>query len=254
MSGYQLLPNLTGDEMDSLRESIRARGVQIPVEVDEDGAILDGHHRAFIADELGIDYPTIVRAGLSEPEKLEHIFELNIARRNMSGHDRTAVIGQCRERGMSLRAISRALKVSDRTVRRDVSAAFAAPDISPPEPEPPYRPLPTLPTRADRIAELVAEGRTMREIGDEIGLDNGTVSRIARGVRGQAATAPVAWPATRAFIEELAGFSAADPRQVAATVPERNRSATAKRLRVLGTFLGSIALELERSEANGSNR
>jgi len=40
---YQIFPNLAPDEYEALKADIKARGVRVPVEYDEAGAILDGH-------------------------------------------------------------------------------------------------------------------------------------------------------------------------------------------------------------------
>lgn len=45
--------------------------------------MLDGHHRVKIAGELGIDYPRVVRSGLTEAEKHEHVLALNMMRRQL---------------------------------------------------------------------------------------------------------------------------------------------------------------------------
>lgn len=81
---YQILPDLTSDDFRRLKESILERGVQVPVVVDEDGNIIDGHHRAMIADSLGVEYPKVVRTGLNQSEKRILAAELNIARRHMT--------------------------------------------------------------------------------------------------------------------------------------------------------------------------
>jgi N6-adenosine-specific RNA methylase IME4/ParB-like chromosome segregation protein Spo0J len=75
---------LADDELRRLTASIRAHGVQIPVLVDEDGAVLDGHHRLMIAEELGIDYPLETRRGLSAHEKRLLAVSLNIDRRQLN--------------------------------------------------------------------------------------------------------------------------------------------------------------------------
>jgi hypothetical protein len=81
---YQILPNLTTDEMEALTADIRERGVMIPVELDDQGEILDGHHRVMIADSLGISYPTIVRDGWTEAQKFIHVVALNAHRRHLT--------------------------------------------------------------------------------------------------------------------------------------------------------------------------
>lgn len=80
---YQLMPPLTPEEYAALRADIAARGVMVPIEVDETGAILDGHHRAAIADELGIEAPRIVRSGWSEGQKRDHVLKVNLLRRQL---------------------------------------------------------------------------------------------------------------------------------------------------------------------------
>lgn len=61
---YQLLPPLADDDYERLKADIAVRGVMVAVEFDEDGNVLDGHHRLRIAKELGIAdalIPSIVR-------------------------------------------------------------------------------------------------------------------------------------------------------------------------------------------------
>lgn len=89
---YQLLPELTSDEYAALKDDIAKRGVQVPVEYDENGAILDGHHRVQICHELGIDdWPRVVRKGMSEDAKRRHVIALNLARRHLSESQRALV-------------------------------------------------------------------------------------------------------------------------------------------------------------------
>ncbi len=81
---YQVLPDLAADDFARLKASIAERGVEVPVMVDDDGEILDGHNRAKIADSLGIEYPKTVRAGLAPHEKRLLAVELNLARRQLT--------------------------------------------------------------------------------------------------------------------------------------------------------------------------
>jgi ParB-like chromosome segregation protein Spo0J len=84
---YQLFDRLRTEEYQALEADIKARGVMVPVEVDEDGAILDGHHRVEIATRLGLPYETIVRKFASDREKREHVIMLNLARRHMQPYE-----------------------------------------------------------------------------------------------------------------------------------------------------------------------
>ncbi len=80
---YQLFGRLRPEEYGALEADIKKRGVQVPIEVDENGDTLDGHHRREIADRLGKSYEITVRKGMSEAEKRDHIIKLNIARRQL---------------------------------------------------------------------------------------------------------------------------------------------------------------------------
>lgn len=92
---YQLFPTLTAEEYTELKEDIAQRGVQVPVEKDEAGNILDGHHRVRACEELGIkNYPVIVRSGMTEAEKHLHIRKLNLARRHLTVEQRRTLIAE----------------------------------------------------------------------------------------------------------------------------------------------------------------
>jgi N6-adenosine-specific RNA methylase IME4/ParB-like chromosome segregation protein Spo0J len=128
-SKYQLFDPLPDDDYQRLKDDIAERGILVPVELDETGAILDGHHRIRIAKELGIkDYPTLVRVGLTEEQKRCHVRALNILRRHLTKEQRDAHIKAMRQEGMSTRAIADVLGVNASTVSRNTGVAFATPE------------------------------------------------------------------------------------------------------------------------------
>jgi hypothetical protein len=51
---HNLLPLLSEKDFESLKASIKAAGLDVPVIVDKGGVILDGHHRFKACKELGI--------------------------------------------------------------------------------------------------------------------------------------------------------------------------------------------------------
>ncbi|MDD3654818.1 MAG: MT-A70 family methyltransferase [Desulfotomaculaceae bacterium] len=90
---YQVMPDLTAEEFAALKADIARRGVQVPVEYDEDGNILDGYHRVRACRELGLtDWPRVIRAGLSEAEKWTHARKLNLTRRHLSREQKQELI------------------------------------------------------------------------------------------------------------------------------------------------------------------
>lgn len=120
MSGqpYQLLPPLSADEYAALRADIEAHGIRVPVDVDEHGQVLDGHHRQQIAAELGIDCPVRVVAGLTEEDKREHAMALNMARRHLTQAQRRELVADelARDPSRSDRRIARIVGVDHKTV------------------------------------------------------------------------------------------------------------------------------------------
>lgn len=116
---YQLLPPLSPEEYVALRDDIRERGVQVAVEYDEAGNVLDGHHRLQACRELGVeDYPRIVRCGMTEPQKRQHVRALNLSRRHLSREQRRGLIAEQLKDApeTSNRQIATALGVNHETV------------------------------------------------------------------------------------------------------------------------------------------
>lgn len=116
---YQVMPPLTDEEFQALKADIGSRGVQVPVEYDEAGAILDGHHRVQACYELGISqWPRLVRHGLTEEEKRRHARRLNLDRRHLDREQRRTLIAhELRDRPeASNRSIANGLGVSHNTV------------------------------------------------------------------------------------------------------------------------------------------
>ena len=83
---YQLFNKLCKEEYAALETDIVKRGVQVAVEVDENGDVLDGHHRKEIADKHGLPFETVTRKLKTEQEKREHVIKLNLARRHLEPH------------------------------------------------------------------------------------------------------------------------------------------------------------------------
>lgn len=95
MSAFQILPTLSKEDYSGLRASIAKYGVQVAVEYDECGNIIDGHHRVRICEELGIkDWPKIVRRLADDDAKRTQARELNFRRRHMGRDVLRAMIAE----------------------------------------------------------------------------------------------------------------------------------------------------------------
>lgn len=118
---YQLMPPLSPAEFEALKDDIASHGVRVAVVVDEDGEIIDGHHRYQAAVDLGMRVDAIpheIRSGLSEQEKRQLSRSLNMQRRHLSTKQKRALIAdELREdASQSNNSIAQRLGVSDVTV------------------------------------------------------------------------------------------------------------------------------------------
>lgn len=129
------MPDLSAEDFNALKTDIAERGVLVPVEYDEDGNILDGHHRVRACEELGLpDWPRFVRKGLTEVEKRQHARNLNLARRHLNREQKRGLISEqlIETPEMSNNQIASGLGVSDTTVgtvRRQLEEAGEVPKL-----------------------------------------------------------------------------------------------------------------------------
>jgi ParB-like chromosome segregation protein Spo0J len=129
---YQVMPALTDEEFAALKADIKERGVMVPVEYDEFGNVLDGHHRVRACEELGITgWPRLVRNGLSDEEKRAHARALNLVRRHLTQAQRRELIASqlIETPEQSDRKIGEALGVDNKTVGTVRSGLVAREEI-----------------------------------------------------------------------------------------------------------------------------
>lgn len=118
MNNYQFMRPLLKSEYEELKADIAQRGVMVPIEFDEHGNVLDGHHRLQICRELGItNYPKVIRAGMSEAQKVEHSEKLNSARRQMTAEDMRLMREKARK------AITKSPEKSDRLLGKELGVS-----------------------------------------------------------------------------------------------------------------------------------
>lgn len=82
---YQLFDALPPHVEEALRASIERYGVLVPVVRDQHGNVIDGHHRARIADELGVKYRVDIVSVADEDEARDIARHLNSRRRHLTG-------------------------------------------------------------------------------------------------------------------------------------------------------------------------
>jgi site-specific DNA-methyltransferase (adenine-specific) len=135
---FQVMAPLDDAARAALRADIEAHGVQVPVVRTADGRIVDGHNRAQIAAELGIECPSLT-VDLDDQEATEAALRLNILRRHLGPvawaqafrqlaevrgvADRIGKAGRPIGNADTVSALSRELGVEPRTARRRLRLA-----------------------------------------------------------------------------------------------------------------------------------
>ena len=130
---YNILPPLSDDEYEDLKDAIDKHRVFVPIYRDEARQTLDGKHREKIYKELGItDYPVVTVKGLTADEKLELSLKLNLVRRHLKRGKLQPIAVQLRQQGWSLERIAGALGVGTSTVHRWLDDVFQSENVTTP--------------------------------------------------------------------------------------------------------------------------
>lgn len=130
---FQLFDALDPATEAALRASIERFGVLVPVVRDQHGNTIDGHHRARIAGEMGVQFRVDVVAVADEDEARDIARTLNADRRQLDPEHRREVAGDLVSQGHSTTAVAKALGVSQSTVDRDVQQLTRAGKLQRPE-------------------------------------------------------------------------------------------------------------------------
>src|SRR5699024_6980624 len=91
---FQNMPPLTPEEYTALEASILEHGILSPVITDENGVILDGHHRSKIASEHNLSCPKQIVYGKTDTEKRTMALSLNLDRRHLNREQKRALAAE----------------------------------------------------------------------------------------------------------------------------------------------------------------
>lgn len=129
---FQALPPLSAEDYRALEESILSDGVLCPILVDENGVVIDGHHRQKIAKRHNVPCPREVKAGFTDVEKRTMALTLNLHRRHIIREQRRELVAESikADPQLSDREHGRRTGVSDKTVgtvRRELESTAEIP-------------------------------------------------------------------------------------------------------------------------------
>jgi N6-adenosine-specific RNA methylase IME4 len=85
----ELVPPLTDEEYNSLKQSIKENGQQLPILVNNEGVVLDGHHRFKICDELKITPKHKTETFENKLYEKLFVIDSNLQRRQLNKFQRT---------------------------------------------------------------------------------------------------------------------------------------------------------------------
>ncbi len=193
MSKYQLLPDLSSVEFERLKSLIVQNGAIVPVEIDENGDTLDGHHRLEIYRELSIgDYPAITRQFSTEAEKKAYVYRINEGRRHLSPDQKKEILESKRalarelKDGRTQEQVAEMLGVARNTVStwfngkgiHSVTDDSANIDNHQYEDKSLNSNVKVSPKTKQELLDMANEGKTQERIAAELKLSQPTVSRI----------------------------------------------------------------------------
>jgi DDE family transposase/ParB-like nuclease family protein len=89
---FQALPPLSPEEYRDLEQDILANGILVPIIVDENGVVIDGHHRQKIAKDHNLPCPSEVKTGFTDTYKRSMALSLNINRRHLTREQHMVLI------------------------------------------------------------------------------------------------------------------------------------------------------------------
>ena len=172
---YQVMPPLSSEEYQELYESIKAEGVLEPIHVDEEGVVIDGHHRSRIASELGVPCPVITHDDLDDAGKRALAFTLNLKRRHLSREQRRALGAE----SVRLDPIRSNREHAQRTGLNHKTIQS-------------IREAEGIPSPREIIADAIRESpeKSSREIARELGVDHKTVGAVRGGENGEITQIP----------------------------------------------------------------
>ena len=183
----ELLPPLSTAERDSLLASLEAEGLRDPIVVDENGVILDGHHRFTLATESpkDIEIFTVLRAGLSEGEKRAFVLAANFQRRNLSPEQKAElhktqieIAAALKDEGKTQAGIALALGVDQGTVSRWLDT----PNMQPHKGRTDNR-VKLEPEDKTEILERLDAGEKQEQVAADFGVSQQHVSKAAKQQR-----------------------------------------------------------------------
>ena len=99
---YKLVNPLSSLEYQSLKTSIEEKGMYLPIIINQDNVLLDGHNRYQICQELGIEPRFETKIFEDELEEKEFVIEINLKRRQLNNFQKIELGYELKLKAISL--------------------------------------------------------------------------------------------------------------------------------------------------------
>ncbi|MCL2172414.1 MAG: ParB N-terminal domain-containing protein [Candidatus Bathyarchaeota archaeon] len=149
----KMLPVMSQEEFEQLRESIRTEGQHYPIIVSEDLVVLDGHHRFRACLELGVDPDFEVKHFENKLLEKKFVIEANLRRRHLNNF-------QLVELAVPLLEIEKAL-LKEKQIQKSQNESALVVETN----------------KEDSFSELEAKGKTVENIARKAGVSTRTLER-----------------------------------------------------------------------------
>jgi ParB-like chromosome segregation protein Spo0J/DNA-directed RNA polymerase subunit RPC12/RpoP len=149
----KMLPMMSQEEFEQLRESIRTEGQHYPIIVSEDLEVLDGHHRFRACIELGIEPDFEVKHFENKLLEKKFVIEANLRRRHLNNF-------QLVELAVPLLEIEKALLKKQQTQKKQKESASIIET-----------------TDENSFSEFEAKGKTAEMVAKKVGVSTRTLDR-----------------------------------------------------------------------------
>lgn len=185
---YQELPPLRTEELEALRMSIEREGIREPIRLcATTGAILDGHHRKKITDELGIDCPSVeVNHMASDAERSAYAIRVNKQeRRNLSVEQREELALRERELAWQLNQEKNTDEQIGRMIgidRSTVTKWLSEPNVNDHNGRNDHR-IKLTPDEKENIFERIEAGEIQEQVGVDHGITQQHAGRVHRTIK-----------------------------------------------------------------------
>lgn len=107
-----MVPTMTDDEWNEFLESVKEKGIQVPIAALKDGRVLDGRHRLKAARELGIQTVDVIYHDFDEIGAIEFIRDTATKRRNLTAGQKAAIVLEAEDLCKKIEETSRQKQLS----------------------------------------------------------------------------------------------------------------------------------------------